>query len=80
MSGWCDSHKAAFCQMVQTYVVKQDNISPYLAADILYEAYRCRVDSIPSHLPTAVREFVDWQLLGRPKPQWFETPIGHGIA
>lgn len=80
MSDWCDSHKAAFCHMVQTYILKHDGVTPCRATDILYEAYRCQVDSIPSHLPTAVGQFLAWQVVGGPKPQWFETPIGPEVA
>lgn len=85
---WEDANKIAFCQLVQTWLVKSTAITEERAMNVLFAAHRCKKATIPTFLPQAVFDFVHWQISGGgdddSKPDWVRTPLdggwGAGIA
>lgn len=80
MVDWEMVNKVAFWMLVQTYLLKKESVTDWQAVRILYVAQQCRGADLPTCLLTAVNDFMDWQLDGKVKPKWYQTPIGGGVA
>ena len=77
---WDDSSKRAFILLLQTRLLAR-GVDERKCAEVLYLAMRMSRESLPLHILVATDEFLEWQIEGKERPQWFEIRVvGDGIA
>lgn len=57
--------------VLQTYILKDENLTPAVTAHIMIQALQCSEACVPHDTLNAVYEVVKWTLNHGPQPPWW---------